>query len=77
MISPQESSRNTMTNEEYARISTGEKYWREYIANEIELMHMSECGKRVCECDTINLTISKAASVARHGKEGKHVFRTF
>ena len=76
MISPQESGTG-MTNEEYARVSTGEKYWREYIANEIESMHMSECGKRVCECDTINLTIFKAASVARYGKEGKHVFRTF
>ena len=35
MISPQEPS-NGMSNEEYARVMTGEKYWREHIAKEIE-----------------------------------------
>ena len=36
MISPQEPSRGGMSNEEYARVMTGEKYWREQIAKEIE-----------------------------------------
>lgn len=36
MISPQEPSRGGMSNEEYARVMTGEKYWREHIAKEIE-----------------------------------------
>ena len=35
MISPQEPSRGGMSNEEYARVMTGEKYWREHIAKEI------------------------------------------
>lgn len=36
MISPQEPSRGGMSNEEYARVMPGEKYWREHIAKEIE-----------------------------------------
>jgi hypothetical protein len=43
MISPQEPSRGGMSNEEYARMMTGEKYWREHIAKEIDLLCTDEC----------------------------------
>ena len=51
MISPQEPSRG-MSNEEYARVMTGEKYWREHIAKEIE--DKCSCSWQ-CTCGAIDM----------------------
>ena len=67
MISPQEPS-NGMSNEEYARVMTGEKYWREHIAKEIETLFCN--GSNGCygvnkeHCDVVK----ECADIARGKK---------
>ena len=61
MISPQEPSRG-MSNEEYARVMTGEKYWREHIAKEIEALFCN--GANGCygvnkeHCDNVKESVA-------------------
>ena len=62
MISPQEPSRG-MSNEEYARVMTGEKYWREHIAKEI-LMEYDGDNREVFLADAL----SRCAAIARGQK---------
>lgn len=63
MISPQEPSRGGMSNEEYARVMTGEKYWREHIAKEI-LMEYDGDNREVFLADVL----SRCADIARGKK---------
>ena len=67
MISPQEPS-NGMSNEEYARVMTGEKYWREHITKEIEALFCngsSGCyGVNKEHCDNVK----ESAAIARGQK---------
>ena len=58
MISPQEPSRGGMSNEEYARVMTGEKYWREHIANEILDRHDMLCNNN-CLCKVIATQVKR------------------
>jgi hypothetical protein len=53
MISPQEPSRGGMSNEEYARVMTGQKYWREHISEEILHKHEMLCTGNNCLCKVI------------------------
>ena len=62
MISPQEPSRG-MSNEEYARVMTGEKYWREHIAKEI-LLEFDGDNREVWLADVL----SRCADIARGQK---------
>ena len=64
MISPQEPSRG-MSNEEYARVMTGEKYWREYIAKEIENEIITTCTSPKCKCNIRNSVLKLAVGIAR------------
>ena len=57
-----------MSNEEYARVMTGEKYWREHIAKEIEALFCngsSGCyGVNKEHCDNVK----ESAAIARGQK---------
>mgnify|MGYP003347503972 FL=1 len=59
MISPQEPSRGGMSNEEYARVMTGEKYWREHIAEEILHKHEMLCNSNNCLCKVISTQVRR------------------
>lgn len=67
MISPQEPSRG-MSNEEYAKVASGEKYWRERIAQEIENEILTTCTNPKCKCDIRNSVLKLAVDIARGEK---------